>query len=665
MLLSTLAAHVPPGSHSGNDVSASMDRDECYLTHERGFISWFFTLDHKRIGIMYLLGVMSSFLLGGVFALLIRTELLFPGRTIMDADTYNQMFTLHGAIMVFLVIIPGIPAALGNFVLPIQLGAKDVAFPRLNLASFHLWIIGALFLVLSMVLSAADTGWTFYTPYSTTTQTAVIPATFGAFILGFSSIFTGLNFIVSVHKLRPPGMTFFRMPLFLWALYSTAIIQVLATPVLGITLLLLIAERLFQIGIFDPALGGDPVLFQHFFWFYSHPAVYIMIVPAFGVVSEILPAFCRKKIFGYRFIALSSIAIAILGFLVWGHHMFTSGQSILAGTLFSALTFLIAIPTAIKVFNWIATMYKAKMHLETPMLYSLAFLWVFTIGGLTGIFLGTMSVDVHLHDTYFVVAHFHYVMMGGSITAFLAGVHYWWPKMFGRRYDERMGRIGVAIVFFGMNLTFFPQFILGSRGMPRRYYDYLPEFTQLHQLSSIGAFTLGIGFALTAAYLLVTLFRPRDCANNPWGSSTLEWTTTSPPPYYNFIEAPVVSAGPYDGYADMEYDVHIRGYVLRATRTGPSTPEVGKKSIAEFSRDSSEMDGKVTKAVAEAPRTEAESDSAASSADAYFRDMATENVSDDANEDSVQPKPASVSPTANNGEPPVSDGSKSGERGKS
>lgn len=551
------------GKSSASPPSFDGARSDSYLTHDRGFASWIFTLDHKRIGIMYLIGVMTAFLVGGVFALLIRTELFFPGRTLMDAQTYNQLFTLHGAIMVFLVIIPGIPAILGNFVLPMQLGAKDVAFPRLNLASFHLWVLGALFLVLSMVLSAADTGWTFYTPYSTTTSTAVIPATFGAFILGFSSIFTGLNFIVSIHKLRPPGMGWYRMPLFLWSLYATAIIQVLATPVLGITLLLLIAERLFQIGIFDPALGGDPVLYEHFFWFYSHPAVYIMIVPAFGVISEIIPAFSRKRIFGYKFIALSSLAIAVLGFFVWGHHMFTSGQSVLAGTLFSALTFLIAIPTAIKVFNWIATMYKGRIHLDTPMLYALAFLWVFTIGGLTGIFLGTMSIDVHLHDTYFVVAHFHYVMMGGSITAFLGGLHYWWPKMFGRRYDEKLARIATGVVFVGLNLTFFPQFILGARGMPRRYYDYLPEFTRLHQLSSVGAFILGAGFVMTAVYLIASLRRPINAAANPWGASTLEWTLPSPPPYYNFHEAPVVTAGPYDGYEDLIYVEDLQGYVRR------------------------------------------------------------------------------------------------------
>jgi cytochrome c oxidase subunit 1 len=535
--------------------------DENYLTHDKGILSWIFTLDHKRIGVMYLLSVMAAFALGGLFALLVRTELLTPGETIVSHDRYNQFFTLHGAVMVFLVIIPGIPAALGNIALPLQLGAKDVAFPRLNLASYHLWVLGCVLFLTSLGLSAADTGWTFYTPYSTSTSTAVVPAAFGAFILGFSSIFTGLNFLVTIHKLRPPGMTFFRMPLFVWALYSTALIQVLATPVIGITLLMMIVERVFGIGIFDPALGGDPVLFQHFFWFYSHPAVYIMVVPAFGVIGDIIPAFSRKRIFGYKFIALSSVAIAFLGFLVWGHHMFTSGQSVLAGTIFSAITFLIAIPTAIKVFNWIATMYKGRIHLDTPMLYALAFLWVFTIGGLTGVFLAVMGVDVHLHDTYFVVAHFHYVMMGGAITAFMGGLHYWWPKAFGRMYDEKLGRIGSLLVFAGLNLTFFPQFILGSRGMPRRYYNYLPEFQGLHQLSTIGAYILGAGFLLTLYYLLATFRKKADAPANPWGASTLEWTLPSPPPYYNFHTAPTVTQGPYDGYENLRYDEKIRGYV--------------------------------------------------------------------------------------------------------
>ncbi len=538
--------------------------DENFLTHEKGVISWITTLDHKRIGVMYLACVLGAFLLGGLAALLIRSELWTPGPTLIDADTYNQAFTVHGAVMVFLVIIPGIPAALGNIVLPLMLGAKDVAFPRLNLASWYLWVIGAMCLIFSLVSNAADTGWTFYTPYSTTTTTTVIPALFGAFVLGFSSIFTGLNFITTMHKMRPPGMNWFRMPLFLWALYSTGIMQVLATPVLGITLLMLIVERAVGIGIFDPALGGDPVLFQHFFWFYSHPAVYIMIVPAFGVVSEIFPVFSRKRIFGYKFIALSSVAIAILGFLVWGHHMFTSGQSVVASTVFSAITFLIAIPTAIKVFNWITTMYKGAIHLDTPMLYALGFLWVFVIGGVTGMFLSVMSTDVHLHDTYFVVAHFHYVMMGGAITALMGGLHYWWPKMSGRMYDEAKGRVGTIVVLIGLNLTFFPQFVMGSRGMPRRYYNYLEEFQIWHQLSTAGAFLMGVGFLWTAFYLWSSLRSGRKAPSNPWGGNTLEWATTSPPPYYNFHDTPEVIEGPYE-YADWKYDEKEGGYVRTST----------------------------------------------------------------------------------------------------
>jgi len=550
-------------SATADVVAPRSSSSDNYLTHDKGVLSWIFTLDHKRIGVMYLCSVLFAFALGGFFALLVRTELLTPGKTIIDHDTYNQMFTLHGAIMVFLVIIPGIPAALGNIIMPLQLGAKDVAFPRMNLASYHLWIVGAVFMLTSLAINAVDTGWTFYTPYSTTTSTAVVPAAFGAFILGFSSIFTGLNFIVTMHKMRPPGMTWFRLPLFCWALYSTALIQVLATPVIGITLLMMIIERTVHIGIFDPTLGGDPVLFQHFFWFYSHPAVYIMIVPAFGVIGEIIPVFSRKRIFGYKFIAISSLAIAFLGFLVWGHHMFVSGQSVLAGTIFSAITFLIAIPTAIKVFNWITTMYKGVIHLDTPMLYALAFLWVFTIGGLTGVFLAVMSVDVHLHDTYFVVAHFHYVMMGGAITAFMGGLHYWWPKFTGKMYNEKSGRFGALLVFIGLNVTFFPQFILGSRGMPRRYYNYLPEFQPLHVLSTLGAYTLGLGFLLTAFYLWKSIKNGKKAAANPWGGATLEWQCSSPPPYYNFHKAPVITAGPYDGYENLMYDEAIDGYVPR------------------------------------------------------------------------------------------------------
>jgi cytochrome c oxidase subunit 1 len=532
-----------------------------YLNHERGLRSWLLTLDHKRIGVMYLVSILSAFLLGGIFALLIRTELLTPQHTIMKADTYNVMFTLHGAVMIFLFIIPGIPAALGNFVLPLMLGAKDVAFPRLNLTSYYLWVTGALFALISIITGAVDTGWTFYTPYSTGTNTSVVAMVFGVFVLGFSSIFTGLNFVVTIHKLRPPGMTWFKMPLFLWGLYGTAIIQILATPVLGITLLLLIIERVLGVGIFDPALGGDPVLFQHFFWFYSHPAVYIMILPAMGIISELVSTFSRKHIFGYHFIAMSSIAIAAISFLVWGHHMFVSGQSNLAGMIFSFLTFMVAIPSAIKVFNWTATMYKGSIWLATPMLYVLSFLFLFGIGGLTGLFLGALAVDVHLHDTYFVVAHFHYVMFGGTVIGFLGGLHYWWPKMFGRMYSERWGRIAALLIFVGFNVTFFTQFVMGSHGMPRRYYNYLPEFQPYHVVSTIGSYLLAVGFVIIAVYLAHSLLRGAPAPANPWGAASLEWQTTSPPPHDNFAEEPVVG-DPYD-LERIRWDERVGGYVLR------------------------------------------------------------------------------------------------------
>lgn len=542
-----------------------------YLTHGSGLASWLFTLDHKRIGVMYLIAILVAFLLGGIFAMLIRTELIAPGETIVNNDQYNQLFTLHGAIMVFLVIIPGIPAALGNFVLPLMLGAKDVAFPRLNLASYYMYVAGAVFALASIALGGVDTGWTFYTPYSTTTNTHVVAIVFGAFILGFSSIFTGLNFIVTIHKLRPPGMTWFRMPLFLWAIYSTAIIQVLATPVLGITLLLLIVERAFHIGIFDPALGGDPVLFQHFFWFYSHPAVYIMILPAMGVISEIIPVFSRKPIFGYRFIAYSSIAIAILSFLVWGHHMFTSGQSDLGNMVFSALTFSVAIPSAVKVFNWLATMWKGAITLQTPMLYALSFLFLFGIGGLTGLFLATLSVDIHLHDTYFIVAHFHYVMMGSAMIAFFAGLHYWWPKITGRMYRELPARIAAILVFIGFNVTFFPQFVMGSQGMPRRYADYLPQFTNYHVWSTIGGYIMAVAFVMMAVYLIQSIFRGAKAPPNPWGGAALEWACASPPPHDNFAVTPP-AGDPYD-YRALRYAGPDQGWVKRedATAIG-STP---------------------------------------------------------------------------------------------
>ncbi len=543
-----------------------------YLTHSSGIMSWMGTLDHKRIGIMYLISILTAFFLGGMFATLVRLELMFPGEQILTQDQYNMVFTLHGAIMVFLVIIPSVPASLGNFVLPIMLGAKDVAFPRLNLFSYYLWVTGAVLAVSSIFFGGVDTGWTLYVPYSTTgTQMdGILLVTFAVFVLGFSSIFTGINFIVTIHRLRPPGMTWFRMPLFLWAIYSTGILQVMATPVIGITVALLAVERTFGIGIFDPALGGDPVLFQHFFWFYSHPAVYIMILPGMGIISELISVHSHKHIFGYKFIAFSSVAIAIFSFIVWGHHMFLSGQSPLMNVVFSAITFSVAIPSAVKVFNWLATLYKGSISFNTPMLYALSFLFLFTISGLTGLHLGTLATNIHLHDTYFVVAHFHYTMMGGALIAMIGGIHHWWPKITGRMYSEFLGRIACGLIFIGFNLTFFTQFMLGSKGMPRRYQDYAgdnwnPEVTELFATynfwSSIGSFIMAAGFFLIAFYLIHSLFRGKKAPANPWGGRSLEWQCPSPPPHDNFSEPPHVG-DPYD-FTVLEWDEQEQGYHWR------------------------------------------------------------------------------------------------------
>jgi cytochrome c oxidase subunit 1 len=518
-----------------------------YLNHEKGLWSWLSTLDHKRIGVMYFITVMIFFLVGGTLAMLIRTELFSVGPTIMTANQYTKVMTYHGAIMVFFVIIPGIPAFLGNFFLPLHIGAKDVAFPKLNLLSWYCLLSGACLAVLSIVKGGADTGWTFYTPYSISLRPAVVLLVSGAFMAGMSSILTGLNFIATVHKLRAPGMTMNRIPLFVWAIYSTALLQVLATPVLGITLILLTMENLFQIGFFDPVLGGDPVLFQHFFWFYSHPAVYIMILPAFGVISELIAAFSRKTIFGYTAIAYSSLAIAAVSFFVWGHHMFVSGQSEVAGLLFSGITMLVGVPTAIKMFNWLATLYKSSINMASPMLFALGFMFLFLIGGVTGIILAVIAVDVHFHDTYFVVAHFHYVMVGGTLMAIVGGIYYWFPKMFGKMINETLGRLSFFFIFTGFNVTFFPQFVLGAMGMPRRYYDYLPVFQHLNRLSSIGAYMIGTGFVFALIAVIKALVEDQpNPGMNPWGAKTLEWTTPSPPPHDNFAKTPIVTAGPYE-----------------------------------------------------------------------------------------------------------------------
>ena len=518
-----------------------------YLTNGTTLKSWLLTKDHKRIAIMYLISVSLFFLMGGLYAGAIRLELLTPASDLMESGTYNKAFTQHGILMVFFFLIPSIPAILGNFLLPIMIGAKDLALPRINLLSLYIYWIGGVLTLYGLIQGGVDTGWTFYTPYSTSfSNTYVTAVGVGIFINGFSSILTGLNFIVTIHTMRAPGMTWFRLPLFVWAQYATSLVMILGTPVVAITVLLVAIERLARVGIFDPAIGGDPILFQHLFWFYSHPAVYIMVLPGMGVVSELISNFSRKKIFGYEFIAFSSIAIAVFGFLVWGHHMFVSGQSIYAGLVFSFLTMVVAIPSAIKVFNWTATLYKGSISFDTPMLYGIGFIGLFLIGGLTGLFLGSVGLTVHLTDTYFIVAHFHYVMVGGQLIAYLGGIHYWWPKMTGRMYSEFWGRISAMLVFIGFNLTFFPQFILGYQGMPRRYASYPAELQVLNIFSTAGASVLAIGFIMPVIYLIHSLFYGKRAPANPWMLPGLEWRVPSPPPTENFEKMPVVTWEAYE-----------------------------------------------------------------------------------------------------------------------
>jgi cytochrome c oxidase subunit 1 len=514
----------------------------------RGPLSWVLSTDHKRIGVMYLVSILSFFVVGAGIGVLMRLELIAPGRTIMDAQTYNSAFTVHGVIMIFLFIIPGIPAALGNFVLPLQIGARDVAFPRLNLFSWYLYVTGAAIAVSSLFAGggAPDTGWTFYAPYSIQSGRNVTLAVAGAFVLGFSSILTGLNFVTTIHRMRAPGMGWFRMPLFPWSLYATGWVQILATPILGITLMLLAFERLFHVGFFDPTRGGDPILFEHLFWIYSHPAVYIMILPAMGIMSEIFPTFSRKTIFGYTFIAFSGMAIAGLGYLVWGHHMFTSGMSDNARWIFSLLTFLVAVPSGIKVFSWVATMYGGSVDLKTPFLYALGFIFLFSIGGLTGLVNGALSTNVQIHDTAFVVGHFHYVMFGGTGMAFLAGLHYWFPKITGRMYGEEAARLAWAFLFVGFNLLYFPMLVMGWLGMPRRYFDYLPQFTPYHVTSTVGSWIVAGALLVALGNLIRSALRGERAGANPWGGRTLEWRTTSPPPLENFDRLPHVTRGAYE-----------------------------------------------------------------------------------------------------------------------
>ena len=520
---------------------------ENYLNKEYGIGSWLLTTDHKRIALLYLISITFFFFIGGLFALLIRLELLTPAGDLVQADTYNKLFTMHGQVMVFFFLIPSIPAVLGNFLVPMMVGAKDLAFPRINLLSWYLYIIAGALMLHCMLTGGVDTGWTFYTPFSTAfSNTKVIEAGLAIFVSGFSSILTGLNFVVTIHRMRAPGMTWSRLPLFIWAHYATSIIQILGTPVIAITLFLVVCERALHLGIFDPRLGGDPLLFQHLFWFYSHPAVYIMILPSMGVVTEIIACFSRKRIFGYNFVALSSIAIAVFGFLVWAHHMFVAGISVYAALIFSLLSYSVAVPSAVKVFNWTATLYKGSIHYDAPMLYAFGFLGLFTMGGLTGLFLAALGVDVHVTDTYFVIAHFHYIMVGGALMGYLGGLHFWWPKISGKLYPEGWARLSALIVFIGFNLTFFPQFILGYLGMPRRYYQYPPEFQVLNVLSTAGATVLGIGYLLPMIYFLWSMRYGKPAPDNPWNAAGLEWQTQSPPTTFNFPEEPVVTWEAYN-----------------------------------------------------------------------------------------------------------------------
>ena len=527
-----------------------------YLNAEYGLKSWLLTKDHKRIALLYLGSISFFFFIGGIYAMLIRLELLTPQGDLLQSTTYNKVFTQHGIIMVFFFLIPSIPATLGNFFVPIMIGAKDLAFPRINLLSWYIYMLGGFVTIYALLAGGVDTGWTFYAPYSTTFSNSYVVATgIGIFISGFSSILTGLNFIVTVHVMRAPGMTWFRLPLFIWSLYATSLVMVLGTPVIAITILLLAFERLAHVGIFDPAIGGDPVLFQHLFWFYSHPAVYIMVLPSMGVVSELIANFSRKNIFGYSFVAFSSLAIAVFGFLVWGHHLFVSSQSVYAGMIFSFLSFAVAIPSAIKVFNWTATLYRGSISFDTPMLYALGFIGLFTIGGMTGLFLATLAINIHVTDTYFIVAHFHYIMVGGAMFGYLGGLHYWWPKISGRMYPDGWGRFSALVIFVGFNLTFFPQFIAGYLGMPRRYHAYPPEFQVFNVLSTAGASILAVGYLIPAVYLIWSMRYGRHAAANPWNLPGLEWRIQSPPLTENFVTTPIVTWSAYEFAPPEETEV--------------------------------------------------------------------------------------------------------------
>ncbi|HSQ55052.1 MAG TPA: cbb3-type cytochrome c oxidase subunit I [Gemmata sp.] len=567
--MSIAVAHAAPAAAPPPPEPAAAEPN--YLNHNYGIWSWLTTIDHKRIGILYLVSISVFFVVGGIAAGLVRLNLLSYNSAFLTEDAYNRSFTAHGVVMLFFFLIPAVPGVLGNFFVPMMIGAKDMAFPKLNIASWYVYLIGAAFGVWAILTGGIDTGWTLYPPYSSrSSQSNVVPGVIGVFIAGFSSIMTGLNIMVTVHKMRCPGMTWGRLPLFVWALYGTSLIQLLGTPVIAITVLLLGVERVAGIGIFDPSIGGDPVLFQHLFWFYSHPAVYIMILPGMGVVSEVITCFSRKNVFGYHAVAWSSMGIAVVGFMLWAHHMFVAGISFYAAFLFSFLSMLVAIPSAIKVFNWTATLYRGSITFQAPMLFTLGFLVLFTIGGLTGLFLATLGTDIHLHDTYFVVAHFHFVMVGGMVLAYFAGLHFWWPKMTGRMYSDWWSRVAACIIIVGFFLTFIPQFIIGYHGMPRRYPNYPSEFQVYNVMSTAGASILGLGYLIPAFYLPLSLFFGKKAPANPWSATGLEWQTPSPPTVHNFDRTPVVVCGPYE-YA-IGVDQMGRGLPEGPGEGGPVDP---------------------------------------------------------------------------------------------
>jgi cytochrome c oxidase subunit 1 len=519
---------------------------------EKTVRSWLLTTDHKRIGVMFLLATLAMLGVGGMAALAMRVELLTPGRTFMGHEAYDRMFTAHGVVMVWLFMIPSIPSGFGNFLLPLMIGARDVAFPRLNLLSFWIYVLGSLTVIAGLFAGGADTGWTFYPPYASTTPSTLIPLLVGVFILGWSSILSGLNFIVTTHAMRARGVTWHRLPLFVWTLYATSVILVVATPVLAMTLALVGVDRWLDWGVFDPARGGDPLLYQHLFWFYSHPAVYVMILPAMGVVSEVVSTFAHKEPSSYRMLAWSSVGIALVGFFTWGHHMFVAGLSTFDAGAFGSLSMFVSIFSAVKMFTWTGTLYRAQIDLRAPFVYILAFLWLFALGGMSGVMLATTALDVPWHDTYFVVAHFHFVMVGGTLTGFFAALHYWWPKITGRMYPEAWGVTAAVLMFIGFNLTFIPQFLLGNLGMPRRMADYPPPLQPLHVASTVGSWVLGASVVLTLCYLAWSLFAGEKAPANPWLSRSFEWRVPSPPPEHNFPTSPEWTLGPYDYHEPWE-----------------------------------------------------------------------------------------------------------------